>query len=883
MSLLRRLRALFDHAELSKEIDDELAAHIEMRTADNVAAGMPPKAARRDALLRFGNTNIVREKVVAVDAALTLESIWADLRLAIRRLSKSRGFTFTAVLTLALGIGANTAVFSIVQAVLLRPLPYKNPERLVVVWQADSAHRSVGGWFNAYQEFEVWRENSRSFEKLAPLTWAAEGNTVLWKNNPVDIFPLPTGVDFFEVLGVPASIGRTFLKRDLSDVCTLVLSHHFWTLKLGAPSGIIGQTLTMGGTSCEVIGVMPRDFSFYPLQADAWRLITPSSEFALKPWTSMTGVFGLLKPNVTRSEAEAELATLQARITPEAPAQSSMLRTMSPVVLDLQSNFTWLAGRNLRTALWVLWGAVLIILLMACINIATLLLGRVGERSLEMAVRTALGSGRVRLFSQLFTEVLLLALAGTTAGLVITTILLSWFRSASPIELPPGNVIMLDWRVFLFSSMLGLICALIAGVVPAWRGSQVDLNSVLKTGERGQGASSSAQRVSQLFIVLQVALSLTLLTAASLFGKSLVKLSSTDLGYRTSRLLTGSIKLPPSRYAETASRSRFVASFSEGLASEGIPDATLASDVTPRGMNVLAIEGSTSTDKAQDGVASQDVAASFFRLMQIRLLRGRSFDTRDRADKQQAVIINEALAKKFFEKVDPIGRTLKLTRAEDQSEPWLTIVGVVADVKTSTVFQDMGFIQQPAIYRPLSQHPPSSLMVIVPTEEDVAAITGRIQHELSQIDKDLLLKGIETVEHKQSMILSQPRFRAALFGGFAVIALVLSMVGLYGVLLQAVLQRTREIGIRMASGADREQILCSVLGRALGLISVGLGLGVMGSIGCGVFLKALLYGVSAQSPLVLAMASSAMLLIGMAAAFQPAFRASSIDPVRALR
>ncbi len=343
MSLISRLKALLYRGALNKEIDDELAAHIEMRTADNLAAGMPASEARRNARLRFGNTGVLRDRVAAVDAALNLEVLWAVFRLAARRLLKSRGFTATAVLTLALGIGANTAIFSIVQAVLLRPLPYKNPDRLVVVWQADAAHRGTGGWFNAYRQFETWQQNSHSFEKIAPLTWAAEGSTILWKNSPVDGFPIPAGVDFFSVLGAPASQGRTFLRSDMGNPCTLVLSHHFWNLKLGSPRGIVGQTLTMGGKACQVVGVMPRDFSFYPIQTDAWTLITPTSDFVLKPWTSMTGVFGLLKPGVTRAEAEAELTALQAHIAPEVPAEMSIMRTMTPDVLDLQSNFKWLA------------------------------------------------------------------------------------------------------------------------------------------------------------------------------------------------------------------------------------------------------------------------------------------------------------------------------------------------------------------------------------------------------------------------------------------------------------------------------------------------------------------------------------------------------------
>lgn len=883
MSLFRRVKALFSRAALSRDIDDELASHIEMRTADNIAAGMPSASAKRDATLRLGNATVMRERVVAVDAALGLDSIWSDLRLAARRLWKSPGFTTVAILTLGLGIGVNSALFSVVQVVLLRPLPYKNPSRLVVIWQADAAHRGTGGWFNAYREYEVWKQQNHSFERMAPLTWATEGSTVLWKNGPVDILPIPTGADFFSVLGAAASKGRTFLPSDLSNDCTLVLSNHFWQLKLGAPADIVRQTLTMGGKACQVIGVMPSTFSFYPLQTDAWTLITPSSDFVTKPWTSMTGVFGLLKPGVTRAAAEAELTTLQSHVAAEAPPGMSMLRTMTPDVLDLQSNFTWLAGRNLRTALWVLMGAVLVILLMACINIATLLLGRASERSREMAVRTALGSSRARLFSQLFAEISLLAVAGTVVGVGLSVILLSWFRSANPIELPPGNTVALDWRVFLFSSLLGLVSALLSGLLPALQGSQVSLSSVIKSGERGLGQSSSMRRASQWFITFQVALSLMLLTGAGLLGESLLKMSSISLGYRTEHLLTAHVDLPKARYTSDADRSRLVGSLSDNLRASGIPAIALASDVTPKGASILAIEGLPSSDRTADTVSNQDVSSNFFSLMHIPILLGRAFDTRDHAEGQKTAIINEALARKYFKGIDPLGKTLKLSRAEDQSEPWLSIVGVSADVKTDTVFQEMGYVEQPAVYRPVSQHSPSSVMVIVPTERDAAELLRTIQGQLGTLDKDLLLKGIETVEHKQALFLAQPRFRAALFGCFAALALLLAVVGLYGVLLQSVLQRTREIGLRMACGANRSQILRSILGRALTMICSGLLLGALGSLVCSSFVKSLLYGVTPHNPLLLGAAASAMLIIGVVAAFQPALRASSIDPVIALR
>src|SRR5215831_10712625 len=303
----------------------------------------------------------------------SFENFARDLRHAVRQLTRTRGFALTAVLTLALGIGANTAIFSIVEAVLLRPLPYQHSERLVVVWQSDAAHSDSGAYFNSYREFEMWQQHSRSFERLAALSWATGPRTLLWLGKPVDVLTIPASVDFFSMLGQHAQIGRTFARRDLQGGCTVVLSHNFWAHKLGAPADIVGRSLSFRNSSCVVAGVMPETFSFYPVATDAWSLITPGGEFAQKPWTSMTGVFGLLKPGVTRAAAEPELEALQTRVMPEAPPDLKIMRTLDPDVLDLQSNFTWLAGRNLRKGLWLLLTASSLILFMASLNVGSLL------------------------------------------------------------------------------------------------------------------------------------------------------------------------------------------------------------------------------------------------------------------------------------------------------------------------------------------------------------------------------------------------------------------------------------------------------------------------------------------------------------------------------
>jgi len=884
MPVLRRIANLFSRSEVEQEIDAEFRSHIEMRIEDNIACGMAPEEARRDAVLRFGNPIVMKERVVTADAMLILESIWADVRYALRQLRRSPGFTAAALLTLALGIGANAAIFSIVQAVLLRPLPYQHPERLVVVWQTDAIHRSTGAWFNTYREFEAWKENSQNFEQLAALSWATGGKTILWHDKPVDMLPIPASADFFSMLGVSAQMGRTFLASDLKNSCTLVLSYVFWRQKLGAPKNITGQNLMLDRTPCQIVGVMPKNFSFYPMQTDAWILITPTSEFVRNPWHTMTGVFGLLKPGVSRPAAEAELNAIQARVLPEAPADLDMMRTAQPDVLDLQSNFTWLAGRNLRTGLWALLGAASLILLMASVNVANLLLGRAIERSREIAIRSALGSGRVRLIRQLVTESLVLAFGGILSGVMLALLLLHIFRSVNPVELPPGNVVALDWRVLLFSTALGIGSAIIFGLFPAWRGSRIDLNAALKSSDRSAGTGALAQRASQSFVVVQVALSLTLLVSAGLLAESLWKLASTQVGYRTDHLLTAWVNLPAQHYPDLKARSQFADSITHNLSSlPGVQDVTLASDFTPKYENVLSVAGDRSPESQASGVAMQDTAANFFSVMRIPLLRGRVFDTRDQKDTQQVAIINDALAKRYFPNSDPIGRAIKLSRSDDASAPWLTIVGVAADVKTDTVFQEMGYIEKPSVYRPLTQSAPASLALMVASVGNPLGLLSEIQLHLSSIDGDLKLSGVETMQARQSGVLSAPRFRTVLFGGFALLALVLAIVGLYGVLSQIVVRRTREIAIRMALGADRAHILQSVLRRTFKIVGTGICFGVMGAAMGTHLIRGLLYGVHGENLARFVSASAMMLVVGLVAAWSPARRASSVDPVQALR
>jgi predicted permease len=882
LPLIRRFFSFFSRARIQQDIDAEVKSHLEMRIAGNIAAGMGAEEARRNALLKFGNPAVVKERVAGVNCVLSLDNLCRDVGYAFRQLRKSSAFTVTVIATLALGIGANTAIFSIVSAVLLRPLPYKNAKRLVVVWQTDAAHRGTGAWFDTYREFEEWQRGSRSFEKLAALSWATSGNTFIWRGKPIGVLAIPASADFFAMLGAEAEIGRTFNHGDLQNACTLVLAYPFWRDQLGAPRDIAGQSLEVDRSSCVVVGVMPKDFTFYPKEANAWSLMTPTGAFASKPWESMTGVFGLLKPGVTRTQAEAELNSMEKRILPEAPANLSLLASATPAVLDLQDNFTWLAGRELRTGLWVLSGAVGLILLMTCLNVANLLLTRSSERSREMALRTALGSGRARLMRQMLTESLMLALCGTGVGIALAISMIRWFRNANPVELPPGNVVSLDWHVLLFAALLGVGSAIAIGLVPAWRASGVDPNFVLNNGERTLGRNASVQRTSRTLVVMQIALSLMLFVGAGLLAASLRNMASTRLGYRTDRVLTAKINLPKEHYEDADARSRFAAGLAEKVSRlNGVEAVAEASSFTPAGENALSVEGDAGFSPG--GIATQSVSSGFFGAMQIPVYRGRAFDTQDRKETQQVAIVNEALANRYFPHIDPIGRAVKLSRADDASQPWLRILGVAADIKTTTVFQEMGYVEQPTVYRPLTQDPPASLCLMVLTKESPLGPVVGIEQQLASLDRDLPLASVTTMKDQQSAALSQPRFRTVLFGSFAVLALVLAIVGLYGVLAQLVARRTREIAVRMALGASRRAVLTSVIREALILAAAGIVLGIAGSAISVRVLTGLLYQVRAENGAMFVLAAGILMLTALMASLNPAWRAASVDPMRALR
>jgi predicted permease len=882
-ALGKRLAGMVGAGPADQEFDAELESHLQMHIEENLRSGMSAEEARRQAILKLGGLEQTKQAYRERTTIPSLESFVQDAHFGLRILARRPGSSMVIVLVLALGIGANTAMFSIVSAVMLRPLPYRNSDRLVLVWQSSKQHRSTGEWFNTYREFEQWERSSRSFEKMAALSWAVGGKTLVWHGKPQDVLAIPASVDFFSMLGVPAALGRTFEQHDLSEGCTTVLSHAFWQNELGAPAALVGQSVSLDQHECRVIGIMPKTFSFYPAQTALWMLITPDSSFVKDPWRSVTGVFGRLKPGTSRVSAESELETLERNMLPEAPTDLSLPQAV-PVVLDLQSEFTWLAGRNLRTALMVLLAAVLFVLLIACVNVANLLLAKAADRQKEFAIRASLGAGRARLIRQLLMESGLLSLGGAFLGALMAWGAVSLFAAKSPIELPPGNPVVVNWQVLGFAALLAILCAVLFGLIPAWKASRLDLNEALKEAGQSFFRSKTSRRAGSLMIAAEVGLALILLVGAGLLIQSLRKFASTPLGFRTDHLLTGSIQLPQRQYRDPDQKIQFFDRLVEQVASiPGVKGVSLASSLNLTGSNVLAVEDRIfSRDGAAHDVANETVGNNFLEVMAIPLLRGRAFDTEDRENTQPVAVINQALADQYFPGQDPIGHAIKLGAPEDKQR-WLTIVGVVGNVKTTTVFQEMGYVVRPAVYQSFLQQPSESMSLLIRTNEEPNAVVDPLNQKLRAIDGDVTLANVKTMEESLSESQSQPRFRTILLSGFAALALVLAALGIYGVLTQSVVRRTREIGVRMALGASRRSVTRMVLRQAFTMVLVGIGAGLAGTVVAARFVVALLYDVRPNDPLTLAGVSALLVAVAMVASYLPARRATAIDPVKALR
>jgi predicted permease len=681
----------------------------------------------------------------------------------------------------------------------------------------------------------------------------------------------PVSTSFFDTLGVPAELGRTFSAEDERHGCGVVLSHDFWSTTLHADASIAGQSLTLDQRPCIVLGVMPASFHFYPAAAKLWILLGP--DFEPKREQATVGIFARLKPGVTRAQAQAEVAALHRALHKDA-----FWRDFEPAVYDLHSEFTFLASRTLRVTLVVLFASVLLVLLIACLNVANLLLARLSERRRELAVRAALGSGQARLVRQVLTESLLLSIAGTSAGILLAYGVVRYFRFASPIELSVGANVSLNLPVLLFSAILVFATTVLLGLLPAVSTSRMDVTERLKTGGRGSVGGSLRHRTAKILIAAAAGLSFVLLFGAGLLLRSALGMGSESLGYHPGHVVQMGTSLPMPRYREPALRSEFYDRLLDRL-----DGAALASRVPPYASDgnseAIEIQGRPVDASLEPHDAGLDtVSPRFFELLDIPLLHGRAFNSLDRGSSSQVAIINEALAREYFPTGDPLGHLVRLARPPEAPMPWLTIVGVVGNVKHPELMNEMSWVETPVLYRPLSQDPRQAIQVVAHGSGG-----GQIQEQIATLDPSVPLNDVEPVTAEISRVLAYPRFRALVLSCFAITALILSAVGLHGVLSQLGAQRTAEFGVRKAVGARERDLLILVARQGVLPVVAGLICGVVSTMALSRLLTKLLYGIQPADPKVLATVSLIMLMVAGIAVFSPARRAARVDPMAALR
>ncbi|MCA1619677.1 MAG: ABC transporter permease [Acidobacteria bacterium] len=801
-----------------------------------------------------------------------MRTLLQDVRFGLRVLWKRPGFTAVALAVLALGVGANTAIFSVVNAVLLRPLPYPGSER-VVAFDGINPSKGVEESNMSAPDFADWKAQARSFEALSIYTEG--GSNLTGAGEPERVTAAWVGPDFFRAIGVGAARGRALLPEDEDPGAALVvvISHGLWQRRFGSDPGAVGRTVELGGRSREVVGVMPPGFDF-PRRAELWGAL--QLEVAKEPRDNRSyQVLGRLREGVSLAQAQAELDTITARLAEGYPVTN----TGWGVDLDPLKEET--VG-EMRSALLLLLAAVALVLLIACANVANLLLARAAGRRREVALRLALGAGRWRVARQMLTESLLLALAGGALGAGLGVWLTDLLVALAPENTPRLAEASLDARVLLFAAGATLLTGLAFGIVPALQASRADLGETLKEG--GRGSSGGRSRVRSALVVAEVALSLLLLAGAGLLVKSFARLQAVSPGFDSEGVLTARVSLPGARYKEPAQKAEFYRALTERLGALPGVEAAGATVSLPLGGSNLSVwrglipEGRPATPESDAPAAYAVVTPGYFRTMRIPLRAGRVFDERDDANSPKVIVINETLARKVFGGQEPLGRHVTIWRDEEFPRQ---IVGVVGDTKPSSLDAEGA----PQMYVPHAQDAGwGGLSVAVRARGgDPSALAPLLREEVRALDRQLPVYDVKTMGKVWADSTAYRRVTMFLMAGFAAAALLLAGVGLYGVLSYTVAQRTHEIGIRMALGAQGRDVLRLVVRQGMLLTLAGLGVGLAVALLLTRLMTGLLYGVSAADPAVYALVSLLLAAVALVACLVPARRATKVDPMVALR
>ena len=810
-----------------------------------------------------------------------METLIQDIRYGVRSLLKKPGFTAVAVLALALGIGANSSIFSVVNAVLLRPLPFKNPEQLVIV--NETVHRdTVETRPASYPDFIDWRDQNQSFDAIA--AFDSPSFTLTGTDEPEHISGEIVSANYFQLLGIQPKLGRTFLSEedrtpDASPVA--IVSYKLWQRRFGSDPSLVGKTVKINEKDFTVVGIMPDGFEGVSSGSEIWIPVMMISTFSSPPgdinkrcsrWHS---VIARLKPGVTLEQAQSDMDAIASRLEQE---YSGTNKDRGVQVVGAHEA----AVGNMRPTLMVLLGAVAFVLLIACANVANLLLARAAVRQKEVAIRMALGASRRRLVRQLLTESLLLALVGGGLGLLLAVWGIDLLGAFVGDQIPSYVKPDIDIRVFGFTLLVSLVTGIVFGLVPALQASKPGLNELLKEGSRGSTVGAERHRIRRALVIIEVALALMLLISAGLMLRSFQRLQAFNPGFEVDKVLTVRMNLPRSYSSQQAKLfHQQLLERIQGL--PGIRSVGLSSDVPLDGntsATMVPIEGLAPPDD-DIRVYKHSISPNFFATLGIPILKGRDFSVQDNEQAPRAIIISNYMAERLWPNENPIGKRVSTSRDQNRNRVWDQVVGVVGDVKYRTLIRDQN--KDPDIYLPLLQNPEPAFVLAVRAQGDPSSLVSAIRSEVVRLDSNLPIYDIATMQQRMEKVTANSRFSTLLLGVFACVAMLLAVVGIYGVMAYSVTQRTHEIGIRMALGADRSDVLKLVVGEGMALVGIGVGVGLLGALAATRVLASQLYSVSATDPVTFIVVSVILIGVALGASFVPARRATKVDPMVALR
>jgi putative ABC transport system permease protein len=871
----------FWRGNLDADLDDEFRFHLETEVEELIARGMSRDSARAEALRRFGDLDLYRRYCRSLDQRRAgrarrrenLSVLAHDLRYALRSLRRQPAFAAIAIITLALGIGANTAIFSVVNGVLLKPLPYREPHRLVLVWETI---KDIDMIPISYANYLDWLRRQRAFEDIAvynpyqSFTMTGQGDAEQVRG------ALVTG-NYFQLLGVNPKLGRLIGPSDDTPASAhvAVLSYGFFKSRFGGNPEILGRTLILDGDTYTMVGVLPPE-----VRLSDRDVMLPVGLFATSPVYTREnhpGLIGIarLKASVSVEQARADLQRVSAELRELYPKEDAGIGSGCAPLMEM------FVGR-IKPALRVLMIAVGFVLLIACANVANLVLSRSAARQREFALRTALGAARGRIVGQLLTESVVLALAGGVIGVGI-----AWAGVKLLVSLDPGSVprlmdIKVDQTVLMFALVISVLTGLLFGVVPALQSGRAQLAEALKESGRGTSAGASRQRTRAMLTIIEVALAVVLLAGAGLLVRSFEKLTAVNPGFEPAHVVAGLVQLPSRRYPDRErQRAAFDQLLEKARAIPGVESATIASDlpISTSWQTGVSFESRPEPDASKRPLLNAVVVdPTYFETMRIPLVAGRQLSASDGPNQPRVVLISEGTAKRFFPNTNPVGQRMKQGAASDTNS-WRTIVGVVSDTRTN------GLTEKPrgTFYLPRAQEEMQNGWLMVRSRLPAEELTAALRHELAEVDRDLPLALARTMDAALDELVQEPKFSMLLLTLFASVALVLASVGIYGVISYNVTQRTAEIGVRIALGAPRRSVIGLVVGQAMVMATIGVAIGMLLALWSGKSLSAMLYGVGPRDPVVLGLVGVFLLAVALVAALAPAVRAGRIDPVIAMR